>query len=638
MEKAWIYHNSYEEYYRNPFGAVTCDREITLRIAVKCNSKIENILLALKKSKDNTETNLQMNFEENKDNYTIYKVTFKTSINPGLLWYYFIIQVNGDKLFYGNNAKQKGGEGQILNTLPPAYQITVYKKNQTPSWYKEAVFYQIFVDRFHNSCGEGKFLSLKDKSLLHSSWNDSPMYFKNPDGSIKRWNFFGGNLQGIIDKLSYLHDLGINAIYLNPIFEASSNHKYDTGDYKKIDPMFGDEETFRDLCKKANELGINIILDGVFSHTGSDSIYFNKEGSYSEIGAYQSQDSPYYKWFKFSNHPHEYESWWGIGTLPNVHELEPSYVDFIIENDDSVIKHWLKCGAKGWRLDVADEQPDEFIKKIRNAMKEYDPESMLMGEVWEDASNKVSYSELREYFWGDELDSVMNYPFRKTLLEYVLGQKDAENTYIDFMSLFENYPKDIFYSTLNLIGSHDVPRILTLLGDAGTEQNLSDYDKEHYRLNGDQFNLAKKRLKLLTLIQFTFPGMPCIYYGDEVGMEGFSDPYNRGTYPWGKEDYELLTWYKKVIALRKNNKIFINGDWEPVFFNKEVFGYIRKDGEKYAYCIFNRNVWEGSKVKINLKQDGNYINLLNTDEIFNNNNKQIEVLLAPLEGKIISNL
>ena len=578
-----------------------------------------------------------MDFEEYKDNYRVFTITFKAPPEPALIWYYFILEGVEGKYFYGDNQSFQGGEGQISTFMPPAYQITAYKENPLPDWYKEAVFYQIFVDRFYNSCGEGNFLDLKDKSLLHSSWHDKPMYFRNPDGSIKRWNFFGGNLQGIIEKLEYLHDLGVNALYLNPIFEAPSNHKYDTGDYKKIDSMFGDEATFEKLCLEAKKLGINIILDGVFSHTGSDSIYFNKKNNYPGKGAYNSKDSPYYSWYKFKNYPYEYESWWGIDTLPNVNELEPSFVDFIIENEDSVIKRWLKCGAKGWRLDVADELPDEFIKKIRTAMKETDPQSLLVGEVWEDASNKVSYSKLREYFLGDELDSVMNYPFRKILLEYLLGYKDAKDTYCAFMSLYENYPKDIFYSLLNLIGSHDVPRILTLLGEADPEESLCDYDRENFKLNKIQVELGKKRLRLLTLIQFTFPGVPCIYYGDEVGMEGYSDPFNRGTFPWGKEDKELLEWHKQVIALRKNNEVFTQGDWKPAYFNKNVFGYIRKFKEKHAYCVFNRDVNYRSRISITLDKHGEYMNLLDESDQITVKDNKIEIELNPLEGKIIYN-
>jgi 4-alpha-glucanotransferase len=283
-------------------------------------------------------------------------------------------------------------------------------------------------------------------------------------------------------KLPYLKDLGVSAIYFNPLFESPSNHKYDTADYLNIDAMFGGNDAFRLLCERAGELGIAVILDGVFSHTGADSIYFNKEGRYPGPGAYQSTESPYFPWYRFRRHPDDYESWWGVDALPNVNELEPSYLDFIARGEDSVVRHWLRAGAKGWRLDVADELPDAFIKELRRAVKETDADAVLIGEVWEDASRKVSYGELRGYFRGDELDAAINYPFRRAALDFVLGRQDAAGTGAVLYSLYENYPRENFYGALNLIGSHDVPRILTLLGGYEESPGLTFGQQRRQRL------------------------------------------------------------------------------------------------------------------------------------------------------------
>ncbi|HBS60173.1 MAG TPA: hypothetical protein DEA44_13005, partial [Firmicutes bacterium] len=299
-------------------------------------------------------------------------------------------------------------------------------------------------------------------------------------GKIFAYDFFGGNLRGVLAKLPYLKQLGVGAIYLNPVFESPSNHKYDTGDYKKIDPLFGDYPLFSQLCSRARELGMAIILDGVFSHTGSDSRYFNKEGRYPELGAYQSTASPYFPWYRFHNHPDQYECWWGIDTLPNVNELEPSYLDFIADNEDSVLKYWLRAGIKGWRLDVADELPGRFIKHLHTVLKAQDPAAVLIGEVWEDASRKVSYGTERAYLLGDELDSVTNYPFRSMLLDFILGVDDAAQTQHRLTSLAENYPREHFYAALNMLGSHDVPRILSLLGEAPPQESLSIIDQARY--------------------------------------------------------------------------------------------------------------------------------------------------------------
>jgi 4-alpha-glucanotransferase len=284
-------------------------------------------------------------------------------------------------------------------------------------------------------------------------------------------------------------------VYLTPVFTAPSNHKYDTGDYMKVDPMFGSNETFTELFESAGRLEISIVLDGVFSHTGSDSIYFNKEGHYTSIGAYQSVKSQYYPWYTFFKHPDSYECWWGVDTLPNVNELEPSYQDFILLSRDSVIKHWGRLGCRGWRLDVADELPDEFLKNLRKTVKETDPEAVILGEVWEDASNKISYGKIREYLLGEELDSVINYPLRHAILKFFMGEWDSTRLNKTIMSLFENYPVSSFYSMMNILGSHDTVRIMTALGGPWPEDIPLREKEAEYALNREQRTLADKRLR-----------------------------------------------------------------------------------------------------------------------------------------------
>jgi len=459
--------------------------------------------------------------------------------------------------------------------------------------------------------------------------------------------FFGGNLQGVIDKLGYLKELGIAVIYLNPIFEAPSNHKYDTSDYKRIDPMFGSNEKFKELCEKAGRMGISIILDGVFSHTGSDSLYFNRYGNYPAMGAYQSSESPYHSWYRFNCSKDDYECWWGVESLPNVNEMDPGYVDFIITGKDSVIKYWMSMGAKGWRLDVADELPDEFIHLIRKSMKEKDDESVLLGEVWEDASNKISYGRRRAYLLGEELDSVMNYPFRDVMTGYFLGKHDAKHLNKVLMSIYENYPLHNFYSNMNLIGTHDVPRILTILGESTEEQALSQSQKEKYKLPDSQRALAIARLKLLSLIQMTFPGVPSIYYGDEAGVEGYRDPLNRRTYPWGNENHELLEWYKTITSIRNRHDVFSTGEWIPIYAEGDAYGFIRRIensldvfGEKCrnntALVLINRSKDSGCQVSLNLGQwhKGIMYDLLECGKSVDLTDGKLDILLEPLQGKI----
>ena len=629
-----IFHDSQADFYRSPFGAVSSRQDILLRLEV--DKKIQTKKVTLRLWQDGAgEKKLPMELFEKRANGAIYQVRFSAPKKPCLLWYYFIVDDGSSLLYYGNQPDTLGGMGQVYREEPPSYQITVYKEGAvTPDWFKESVMYQIFPDRFYR--GTPEILSPKPGSLLHSHWENTPYYVRDVDTKrIVAYDFFGGNLQGIMEKLSYLKELGIRVVYLNPIFLSPSNHRYDTADYKNIDPMLGDNETFAALCAKAREMGISILLDGVFSHTGSDSIYFNREGTYPAVGAFQSEESPYYKWFRFREHPHEYECWWGIDTLPNVEEMEPSYVDYIIEGKDSVIRHWLKLGAKGWRLDVADELPDAFIQKIYKVMKETDEESVLIGEVWEDASRKSSYGQLRQYLQGEELDSVMNYPFRDVTLAFILNQADAQQTHRALMSLYENYPKENFYAMMNLVGTHDVPRILTLLGQAPEPDSMPVGEQAKYKLPPARRRLAIDRLKLLSLWQMTFPGVPCIYYGDEAGLEGYKDPFNRGTYPWGREDQEIQGWYKKVIALRNESVLFTKGDFVSLPLHTFVYGYTRSLEGSTAMVLLNSSVDETVTVDIHVRPwfHGTVVEALHGEEC-NVCQGKLQVTLRPLEGKV----
>jgi 4-alpha-glucanotransferase len=577
LAEDWLMHHSRLAQYRSPFGAVACNTPVSLSLAVNGGRPVEAVYLRAWRDGGGEEL-APMQPAGQLDGGIHYGATYTVPNEPGLVWYYFIIHSDGAISYYGNNPEGTGGLGAATATPPPSFQITVHLPDAaTPDWFKNAVVYQIFVDRFFNGHSGGSITNCKKGSLLHPYWDDAPVYVREREtGRILAYDFFGGNLAGVLAKLPYLKSLGISAIYFNPLFEAASNHKYDTADYKTIDPMFGSNDIFRQLCEQARQMGIAIILDGVFSHTGSDSIYFNKKGNYPETGAWQSPGSPYYSWYRFEKYPDDYESWWGVDVLPNVNELEPSYRDFIIHGRDSVLKHWMRLGAKGWRLDVADELPGQFIREFRQVMKEADQDSVLIGEVWEDASHKVSYDELRGYLRGDELDSPTNYPFRLIALDFLLGRQDDVRTREKLLSLSENYPRQHFYASLNLIGSHDMPRILTLLGGHEAQPELPYGEQLKRRLSPSERQLALARLKLLVLWQMTFPGVPHIYYGDEAGLEGYEDPLNRRTFPWGREEEGLIDWYKKMIAIRNSWGVLRTGYWYPLAVHPDVHGYVRQ--------------------------------------------------------------
>ena len=571
-----INYNSWQN--KAPFGAIKINQGV--RISVEGNESYDLVNIKWIILKDENKIGEVDLVRESKK---YYQGEFNGFNETGLYFYYFEVEANiyGNKrtFIYGKN-HEDGYVCEYSYENLNKYQITVHEDFEIPSWYKEGVMYNIFVDRFNNGNRNKKPSNPKKNSFIYANWSDEPMYIKDKNGDVIRWDFHGGNLKGIIDKLPYLSKIGVSIIYLSPIFESSSNHKYNTGDYKKIDPMFGDEEILKELIEKANKKGINIILDGVFSHTGADSKYFNKFGNYDEVGAYQSKDSKYSSWYTFNDFPDDYKCWWGVKDLPNVNELNKSYMDYIIYDKDSVINKWTDMGIKGWRLDVADELPTEFIKEIRKELKKNDAESVLVGEVWEDASNKITYNERRNYLVGNQLDSVMGYPFRDNIVSFLKGNITSKELNNKFMTIKENYPKESFKANLNLISSHDVARIKT------------------------ELNYDEAMVKLAVATQMTFEGVPYIYYGDEAGLCGGTDPDNRKTYPWKNEDEDMIEFYKEAINTRKKYSVLTNGDTEFIDTNDDdVFGYIRfNDKCEKILILINRSL-ENKNISINIKEN-----------------------------------
>ena len=607
MDDIQIFHDSHNLELRNPFGAVSIGTKVRIRLwtSKKCSAYINLINFY------NNQIEIQMKeigWNSLVNNW-VYETEVDTLNNIGLIYYYFRVNYYGRDIIYGNNIESLGGVGQVYFNEPVSYQITIYSKQEVPSWYREGIIYQIFVDRFFNGEDEGKVLNPKKNTFIYGNWDDSPMYIKDMNGNIVRWDFYGGNLLGVKKKLEYIKSLGVSVIYFNPIFDSPSCHKYDTGDYEKIDPMFGDEEIFKDLCSEAEKLGIRIILDGVFSHTGSDSKYFNKFGNYDSLGAYQSLHSPYYRWYRFNDYPNLYETWWGFSNMPNVDELNPSYLDYIIRNDNSVIEKWLKLGAGGWRLDVADELPDEFIKILKKKLKEVKKDGVLIGEVWEDASNKVSYNRKREYLFGNELDSVTNYPLRQIILDLVRNYIGSKYFIKKYLSLKENYPKEYFYSTMNMLGNHDTERVLTMLNN--------------------NVNLLKEAV----VIQMTLPGVPLIYYGDEAGLTGGKDPSNRKSYPWGKENNDILGFYRKISAIRVSEEALRNGEIEFLEFNNGILAYQRTLNKDRI--IIAVNIMEKEENILINNVDGNILDLLDEDKEYIVENRSTSVLIEAHQFMIL---
>jgi glycosidase len=406
-----------------------------------------------------------------------------------------------------------------------------------------------------------------------------------PGAPLKNNHFYGGTLWGITEKLDYFKSLGVNTLYLSPIFDAASNHKYDTGDYMSIDSMFGGEEAFLDLLAKAKEKGIGIILDGVFNHTGSDSLYFNREGHYDSVGAYQSPMSDYFTWYDFQDFPNKYTSWWGIDILPRIHPDKPSCRKYFV-GKGGVIEKYARLGIDGFRLDVADELSDNFIAEIKKKLNCYNKESVLYGEVWEDASNKIAYDVRKKYYLGNELDGVMNYPVRKGIIDYLTTYNSSSLAYA-LTDVIDNAPKRIRDMQMNLLGTHDTERILTVLGGERSDGRSNEYLSQK-KMNDLERGTAKRRLRMAYVILATIPGIPAIFYGDEAGLEGYHDPFNRLPYPWGREDNNLINYFRMIGSIRQNNEVYKEGEFKLLYIDPNVLAYERID-KKYAYITLVNN-------------------------------------------------
>ncbi len=654
-----IYHDSRNIAYRSPFGAVETGTDVTLAVDIS-GADVMEAVLQYRRDEEPGFVPVQMtemDFDQNpdgagqnpagvsqdtaascKDEHTHrFAAVIKAPDDSCLLWYRFKLVLMDEEgihsVYYCNNKNGYGGRGQTVESsgeLVP-YQITVFKYSETPGWYKNGIVYQIFPDRFDRDedwlgrCEEANRRvnerRIDMQRIVEKDWYRPAYYVRDSAKKVVKWPIYGGSLRGIKGRLDYLKSLGVSVIYLNPIFEASTNHRYDTGNYMRIDPAFGTEQDFIDFAKAARERSIRLILDGVFSHTGCDSLYFDKYGNYPGAdghGAWKNEDSPYRSWYKFD--PKEkwgYKSWWGVEDLPEVIEEDPGFQEYILgskaaKGSDSsdgqngrcegVVPHWLKLGASGWRLDVADELPDSFIRGVRRAVRQTDPEGLLIGEVWEDASNKISYGERRYYFAGDELDGTMNYPLRDILLDYINYTISSGVAGQRFMSLVENYPKENLYGALNLIGSHDRTRIMTLMA--------ADKDR----------NSAVSKVKLLSSLEYALPGVPCIYYGDEAGLRGAADPENRSGFPWGDEDHDLQFHYRMLGLLYSEHPVLRDGDIIMLSgkgISDDVLAFIRMNKDERILVLVNRSY---GRTEVDLSRNehvccGYAIDLLTSEEL-----------------------
>lgn len=576
MRDMELIYDSRNPLFQTPAGSASVEEEVIFSVFL--SEKNAEVFLLLQKD---GEEEVRYRFEPMGRKYGYF--TYQMRIAPtsaGLYFYRFFIRAASGESIFGR------GDGNLPSeSSDRRWQLLCYSEEiRPPKAFSGKVFYQIFPDRFYRegSCDLSEKLG---PFRIHENMQEEPDYLPDVQGEIKNNDFFGGNLLGITKKLDYLASLGVEVLYLNPIFMAYSNHRYDTADYKRIDPMLGTESDFSALCREAHTRGMKIILDGVFSHTGDRSVYFDRCSEFGG-GAVSKPDSAFRSWYRFSEYPHSYESWWGIKTLPCVEEMEPSYLSFILADEDSVIRHWLRLGADGFRLDVADELPDEFLRILYRTVKEEKPDALVIGEVWEDASNKISYGVRRKYLWGEELDGVMNYVYRAAIIDFVSERIDAKQFMERISELSEHYPKETLLCSMNFLSTHDTARIFTLL--AGKDGNsMSRAERANARLNEAEYKKGRKLLSAAVFLLFTLPGCPSIYYGDEIGMQGYEDPFNRRFFDWEHPDIEIMEEYRRLAKCHTQSEALGQGIIQKVSARGRFVIYSRRSDKEELFCALN---------------------------------------------------
>lgn len=656
-----VTHDSWNKDERSPWGAVEEGTPVTLKIKTGAGD-VTNAKIMVTKANMTAKGGDEYNPDYDSGVTTYYNMTkiatkdgqdiWQGSFTPqdyGIYGYKFVLN---DTKEYGDDTKT-GGTGELKLAGTKYFQLTAYKKGyETPNWAKEAVCYQIFPDRFFNgdkANDNARDTARGSQPIQHRSWATPPA--NSGAGALDgdKWDcndFYGGDIAGITKKLDYLKGLGITAIYLNPIYAASSNHHYDARDYDAVDPFLGTFEDLQKLTAEMNKRGMHLIMDGVYNHVGDDSIYFDRYGKYKTVGAYEYWSriydlqntkglsleaakaeakkqleaegqvfSPYHweNWFDIKNsktrdemgEKYAYHDWQSFSSLAPFRDKDyPGYSaatplhtdlgDYLLygrNGDKGVIMKWFDYGLSGWRLDVAKEVPSGFWAKTREEVKSIKTQTgetpLLLGEIWQDGS---------QFFMGDSMDSVMNYKLSDTLMHFVMGGKAQDSDDV-LTQLRQNYPKQALYDLMNIVDSHDTARAIYLYGggkDGVVQASKSDFD----------YNLGKSRLKMAVAFELGYPGMPTIYYADEAGQFGSKDPDCRRTFPWGKEDKELQSFYQKAIAARNNNKnVFALGDLDTILAQDNIYAYQRTavDGSGKLGVVALNN---GKAQKVTLKVAG----------------------------------
>ena len=547
----------------------------------------------------------------------------------GLHYFCVKITINGKTTWIKNDIQNKCAV--ITDEDKPYWTITVYENwFEIPKWAQGKIMYQIFPDRFFQS---DKYIPKEMPERVTKKWNEMPNWAPEEDGDIHNNDFFMGNLKGIEEKLDYIKQLGVGIIYLNPIFYSQSNHRYDTSDYEIVDPYLGTNEDLKNLCDECHKLGIRVVIDGVFNHTGNDSKYFNEFGKFDTIGAFQGEESPYYNWYKKSNNGN-FEYWWGFKNLPVCDGNNEGWQNFIY-GVDGIIDKWFALGIDGLRLDVADELTDEFIENVRIAVKRNKPDGFIIGEVWDNAITKEGYGKQRTYLLGKGLDSVMNYPFTNAILKYIrFGRSDYLTETLD--EILTQYPKEAVNSLMNSLSTHDITRAMTTLVGDGIQNSRFNwvwdvpYSREwQYKrneLSSEKYEEAKQLMKLATTIQYFLPGNTCIYYGDEAGMYGYRDPFNRKCFPWNDIDNDLHDFYATLGKIKNRNTFLSEAEFRVLRADNDAFVFERflSDDDNDEYMENRRRKHAKNRMLVAINRSDNEVEI-EIPETYENSKSELEI-------------
>lgn len=603
-------------------GAFACGESLTFRVTVPCVLGAAAVVLRMAPD-GGSETDTPLSFRSTDRIEDVYELTVRTADlcdgADGLFYYEFLL-VRGEDTLFTDSVDQV--EFTLARQSSNRFRLLVYRPGfTTPQWLREGTMYHIFVDRFYRVEPAPP---LKPGDVLNPDWDSGIPEFAARNGDpLPNRTFFGGTLDGITAKLDDLRNAGFDILYLSPVFEAASNHRYDTGDYEVIDSRLGGDEAFDRLLSAAHARGMHVILDGVFNHTGDDSRYFNRYGTYPSLGAYQSESSPYADWYSFRHFPDDYECWWGIRILPRLRQDDPACRHYFT-GPDGVAAKWIARGADGWRLDVADELPDTFLDELRETVKTVSHgQAAIIGEVWENAADKTAYGKRRRYLRGGQLDSVMNYPFRNAVLDLLL-RRDAAAFVHTLTEIYASYPREVSDGLMNLLGTHDTARILTVLGDPTEGEDKSNAALSVARLSPDAKRQAIRLLKIASTLQFTAYGIPSVYYGDEAGLEGYHDPFCRMPYPWGRENSELLAHYRMLGRFRASHPALRGGDFRFLTYDAGCFLYERRRGADRVLVAVNV-----ADTPVSFDTPGEWLDLQNGGAVRN------ELLLPPMSAALL---